>query len=145
MPKNDKIVEVEIMPRYLLLAFFVATWCIAFMAGNLFAGEPDASPQKFQTPQDSLTSILKEAAQKSSIDTKLSSTNQGTKLKSARHETSKKFASHRKTSKKFASHRKTSKKFAYAGKQHKKHKRAYSRSKLHKTYNHKTRTARKSL
>jgi len=135
MPKNDKIVEVEIMPRYLLLAFFVATWCIAFMAGNLFAGEPDASPQKFQTPQDSLTSILKEAAQKSSIDTKLSSTNQGTKLKSARHE----------TSKKFASHRKTSKKFAYAGKQHKKHKRAYSRSKLHKTYNHKTRTARKSL
>src|SRR5271157_2248194 len=135
MPKNDKIVEVEIMPRYLLLAFFVATWCIAFMAGNLFAGEPDAAPQKFQTPQDSLTSILKEAAQKSSIDTKLSSTNQGTKLKSARHE----------TSKKFASHRKTSKKFAYAGKQHKKHKRAYSRSKLHKTYNHKTRTARKSL
>ena len=123
------------MPRYLLLVFFLATCCTAFMAGNLFAGESDTSTQKFKTPQDNLASILKAAVEKSSTDTKLSSTKEHSKLKSARH----------KTSKKFASHKKTTKKSAYAGKHHRKHQHAYSKSKLHKTHKYKTRTAKKSL
>ncbi|MGO9570325.1 MAG: hypothetical protein ACLP5H_22570 [Desulfomonilaceae bacterium] len=123
------------MPRYLLLALFLAACCIVFMAGNLFGGESDTSPQKLKTPQDNLASILKEAANKSSTDTKLSSTKEGSKLKSPRH----------KTSKKFASHKKTTKKSAYAGKHHRKHQHAYSKSKLHKTHKYRTRTAKKSL
>ncbi len=123
------------MPRYLVLVLFLAACCIAFMAGNLFGGESDTSPQKFKTPEDHLASILKAAAEKSSTDTKLSSTKEHSKLKSARH----------KTSKKFASHKKTTKKSAYAGKHHKRHKQAYSKSKPHKTYKHKTKTAKKSL
>ena len=122
------------MPRYLLLALFLAACSIVFMAGNLFGGESDTSPQKLKTPQDNLASILKEAANKSSTDTKLSSTKETPKLKSARH----------KTSKKFAPRKKTTKKSGYAGKHHKRHQQAYGKSK-HKTHKYKTRTAKKSL
>ncbi len=126
------------MPRFLVLVFFLATCCTAFMAGNLFAGDSDTSTEKFKAPQDSLASLLKTANKKTSTDTKLSSTKKHSKLKSAHHKT--------KASKKFATGKKTAKKSAYAGKHHKKHKHASGKSKLHKKpHKHKMKTAKKSL
>jgi hypothetical protein len=105
------------------------------MAGNLFAAESDTSTQQVKTPQDSLANMLKMVNKKSSTDTKLSSAKEQSKLKPARH----------KTSKKFASRKKTTKKSAYSAKHHKKQQQAYGKNKLRKTSKHKPRTAKKSL
>lgn len=125
------------MPRFLVLVFFLATCCTAFMAGNLFAGVSDTSTQKLKSSQGDLASLLKTTHKKSSTDTKLSSNKKSSKLKSA-HKA--------KGTKKFAHGNKTLKKTAYAGKHHKKHKYSYGKSKHHKkTYKHNTTTAERSF
>jgi hypothetical protein len=126
------------MPRFLVLVFFLATCCIAFMSGNLFAGESDTSLQKAKSPKEGLASLLKSTHKKSSADTKLSSNKKTSKLKSAYHKT--------KGSSKFAHGKKTLKKTAYAGKHHKKFKHSLGKAKHYKkTQKHKTKTANRSF
>lgn len=92
------------MPRMLLLGIFLALSFIAFMAGSLFAGEPEVTSkpshklkQRKLAPSDSLAKLLRTSDKKSSTDCKVTTKKKTSRLKSAHHKlrTSKSLASHK--------------------------------------------------
>jgi hypothetical protein len=104
--------ENNVMPRMLLLGIFLAFSLVAFVAGSLFAGEPEVQSKPSQklkqrklAPSNSLAKLLRASGKKSSTESKLTTKKKTSRLKSARHKlrTSKSLASHKSTaSKKFA-------------------------------------------
>jgi len=104
------------MPRMLLLGVFLGLGFVAFMAGNLFAGEPEIKSkpsykfkQRKSTPTDSLAKLLQASKKKSSTESKLTTSKKTSRLKSAHHKTrtSKKLATHKTTTSKKSAYHKT--------------------------------------
>jgi hypothetical protein len=101
--------ENNVMPRMLLLGIFLAFSLVAFVAGSLFAGEPEVQSKPSQkikqrklAPSDSLAKLLRASDKKSSTESKLTTKKKTSKLKSSRHKlrTSKSLASHKSTTSK---------------------------------------------
>jgi hypothetical protein len=101
--------ENNVMPRILLLGIFLAFSLVAFVAGSLFAGEPEVQSKPSQklkqrklAPSDSLAKLLRSNDKKSSTESKLTTKKKTSRLKSARHKlrTSKSLASHKTTASK---------------------------------------------
>jgi len=97
------------MPRMRLLGVFMALGFVAFMAGGLFAGEPEIKsepPHKFKqrklTPSDSLANLLWSSNKKSSTESKLTTKKKTSRLKSTHHKllTSKSLATRKTTASK---------------------------------------------
>lgn len=131
------------MPRMLLLGIFLALGLVAFVAGNLFAGEPEVQSKPSQklkqrklAPSDSLAKLLRSSDKKSSTESKLTTKKKTSRLKSTRHKhrTSKSLASHKsKASKKSAFKKSTSKSLKKPAHHRTKHNKKLVSDK-HKTY-----------
>jgi hypothetical protein len=137
--------ENNVMPRMLVLGFFLAFSLVAFVAGSLFAGEPDVQSKPSQklkqrklAPTDSLAKLFRTSDKKSSTESKLTTKKKTSKLKSARHKprASKSLASHKhRISKTLASHKTTgSKKSVY---------KKSAKKSLKKPAHHRTKSAKK--
>jgi len=126
--------ENNIMPRTLLLGIFLALGLVAFIAGGLFAGEPDVKSKPSQkikqrklAPSDSLAKLLRAGDKKSSSESKLTAKKKTSRLKSTHHKP--------RASKSISSHKTSATK-----------KSAYNKSKsksLKKIGHHKTKSANK--
>jgi hypothetical protein len=108
--------EKNVMPRMLLLGIFLALGFVAFVAGSLFAGEPEVQSQPSQklkqrklAPSDSLAKILRASDKKSSTESKLTTKKKTSRLKSTSHKlrTSKSLASHKSTASKKSAYNKS--------------------------------------
>jgi hypothetical protein len=84
--------EKNLMPRMLLLGIFLAFGLVAFVAGSLFAGEPEVQSKPSQNikqrklaPSDSLAKLLRSSDKKSSTESKLTTKKKTSRLKSAHH------------------------------------------------------------